>query len=214
MITTIIIDRGHATLDNKKNYATPGKQHKFEDGLHVYEGYENQKYVECIANYAMLEGFEVVFTVKPNDPKDPSLGERVRIANNHKNKKNALFLSVHNNAGGGKGQGTEVFTSKGKTLSDTFAESIFREIQQSFPYRKMRSDVTDGDMDKEENFYVLKNTAMPAILLEIGFFDNREDYEWLSNPANIEQISRAIVEGIKKACINLYGEKAWVSRNL
>lgn len=214
MIDTIIIDRGHATLDIHKKYATPGKQFTFPDGLKVYEGYENQKYAEVIAKFAMLEGFQVLFTVKPNDPKDPTLIDRVKYANTHKDRKTSLFLSIHNNAGGGKGQGTEVFTSKGKTLSDTFSESIFREIAHSFPYRKMRTDTTDGDMDKEENFYVLKNTSMPAVLLEIGFFDNREDYEWLSNPANIEQVSRAIVEGIKKAVINLYGEKAWVSKNL
>ena len=212
MIDTIILDRGHATLSNDKKYVTPGKQYKFPDGLHVYEGFENQKYTEAIARYAILEGFQVVFTVKPNDPKDPPLGDRVKFANNHKNKKTSLFVSVHNNAGGG--EGTEVFTSIGKTLSDTFAENIISKISETFPSRKMRLDLKDGDKDKEENFYVIKNTIMPAVLLEIGFFDNRKDYEWLSNEINIDRVARAIVEGIKSACITLYGVKAWENRHL
>lgn len=210
MINTIILDRGHATLSNDKKYATAGKQWKFPDGLHVYEGYENQKYTEAIARYALLEGFKVEYTVKPNDPKDPSLENRVQFANTLKDRKTSLFVSIHNNAGGGVG--TEVFTSVGKTQSDSFAEGIINEISKAFPDRKMRTDLKDGDKDKEENFYVLKNTSMPAVLLEIGFFDNRQDYEWLSNKINIDRVARAVVEGIKQTCITLFGEKAWIDR--
>jgi len=212
MIDTLILDRGHATLSNTNTYATPGKQYVFPDGLHVYEGYENQKYVEAIARHASLEGFKIVYTVRPNDIRDISLAERVRIANTFPDRKNALYISVHNNAGGG--EGTEVFSSKGKTLSDGFAEEILLSIEKEFPTRKMRYDKSDGDRDKEENFYVIKNTIMPAVLLELGFFDNRKDYEFLSNPLNIERMAKAIVTGVKNNIIKLYGVQAWQLRNL
>lgn len=197
MITTLILDRGHATLDKNGKYSTPGKQFKFDDGLHAYEGYENQKYVERIAHFAIKAGLKVVYTVEPSDPTDVSLVERVRIANRLPNKDGCLYVSVHNNAGGG--EGTEVFTSIDQTRSDLFAEHILEAIASKFPKRKMRLDTSDGDKDKESNFYVLKYTIMPAVLLEYGFFDNRKDYEFLSNACNIELMAEATVNGILKA---------------
>lgn len=194
---TIILDRGHATLDKDGKYATAGKQFKFPDGLHVYEGYENQKYVERLAFYAEKKGFKVVYTVNPSDPIDTSLTNRVRFANNLANARQCIYVSVHNNAGGG--QGTEVFTSIGETKSDIVAEEVIDAISLQFPLRKMRIDKLDGDKDKEANFYVLAKTIMPAILLEYGFFDNREDYEWLSNPCTIELLAKATIEGIYNA---------------
>lgn len=207
MIDTIIFDRGHATLDSKGKYVTPGKQFKFQDGLHVYEGFENQKYVEAMVKYAVKAGFNVEYTVNPINAEDPSLDYRVRFANTSKRKNSAIFISVHNNAGGG--QGTEVFTSKGQTLSDIYAENILKAYQGKYPNRKYRTDTKDGDQDKEENFYVLKNTIMPAVLLEIGFFDNREDYKWLSNPDTIDGIAKSTIVGVIRAIKQLYGETAW-----
>lgn len=194
MINTLILDRGHATLDKNDKYSTPGKQHKFEDGLHVYEGYENQKYVERLTHYAKKAGIKVIYTVEPSDPTDVSLGERVRIANRLPDKENCLYLSVHNNASGG--EGTEAFTSIGQTKSDKFAEAIIDAIQYKFPSRKMRTDTKDGDKDKESNFYVLQHTIMPAVLMEYGFFDNRKDYEFLSNSCNIDLLAEATIKGI------------------
>lgn len=213
MIDTIIIDRGHATLDAKGVYNTPGKRAEFPDGLKVYEGFENQKYAEVLAKKCVQAGFKVEFTVNPSDPSDPSLVTRVLKANSSKNRKTSIFLSLHNNAGGGKGQGTEIFTSVGQSLSDKFAEGILKEIKSLIPDRKIRSDISDGDLDKEEQFYVLRKTNMPAILFEFGFFDNREDYNWLSNPIVINKVCDAIVNGIIKVLISLYGKEAWETRN-
>lgn len=196
MITTLILDRGHATLNEQGYYATPGKQFIFPDKLHVYEGYENQKYTEALAKYGKEAGFKIEYTVKPNNPVDISLASRVTIANNLKDNKNSLYISVHNNAGGGKG--TEVFTSIGQTKSDLFAEGIINSIIEAFPKRPIRLEVKDGDKDKEENFYVLKHTYMPAVLIEYGFFDNREDYNFLSNPTNIDLLAKATINGIIK----------------
>lgn len=211
MITTLILDRGHATLDSKGKYSTPGKQYTFPDGLHVYEGYENQKYTEAIAEYAKTVGFKVEYTVEPKDPTDLPLYNRVMKANSSKARLNSLYISIHNNAGAGIG--TEVFTSIGKTLSDTFAEGILDSYQKNIPTRKLRMDTKDGDKDKEENFYVIAKTSMPAILIEFGFFDNREDYNWLSNPNTIKMMAKLTVDGIVNTNIQLYGKEAWETRN-
>jgi N-acetylmuramoyl-L-alanine amidase len=45
----------------------------------------------------------------------------------------------------------------------------------------MRFDTSDGDHDKEANFYVIKAAKMPATLIEVLFFDNYSDYKLLTN---------------------------------
>lgn len=195
MITTLIIDRGHATLSTSGKYVTPGKQFLYTNGTHVYEGFENQKYAETLSKKGIEAGFKIEFTVKPNDPRDPSLADRVKIANSSPNKNSAIFLSLHNNAGGGVG--TEIFTSIGATLADKYCESIFDSLKKIFPNRVLRTDTRDGDSDKEENFYVLKYTSMPAILFEFGFFDRWEDYVLLSSQVNIDKFCDSIIDGIK-----------------
>ncbi len=213
MINVIILDRGHATLGKDGKYVTPGKQAIFPNGMHVYEGFENQKYVECLAEKFKAEGFEIEYTVNPDDASDPSLVTRVLKANASKNRRTSFYLSVHNNAGGGKGEGTEVFTSVGQTLSDKFAQGILNEIKRVLPNRKVRSDISDGDLDKEEQFYVLRKTNMPAVLMEYGFFDNLIDYKYLSNPEIINKLCEATVNGVVNTLIALYGKEAWETRN-
>jgi N-acetylmuramoyl-L-alanine amidase len=68
-----------------------------------------------------------------------------------------------------------VFTSKGQTKSDIYAEFLFNEVQDAFPKWVYRMDTIDGDKDKEENFFVLSQTNMPAALSENGFFTNYKD---------------------------------------
>lgn len=204
-ITTLIIDRGHGTCNSTVKYPTPGKQATLPSGLHVYEGFENEKYAKELAKLGVEAGYKILFTVHPSDPSDISLNARVALANKVLDKAETLFISVHNNAGGGKGEGTEIFTSKGKTRSDDYGEGMLQEIKNTIPNRKLRIDSSDKDLDKEENFFVLKHTLMPAILLEIGFFDNEVDYKWLSSPSNITKFSKAIINGITKTNQKIFG---------
>ena len=79
--------------------------------------------------------------------------------------------------------------------------------------RKLKEKILDGKsitiVDKESNFYVLRNTTMPSVLLEYGFFDTPKDYEFLSNQKNIDKMAKATIEGIVQAIIKLYGKQAW-----
>ena len=51
--------------------------------------------------------------------------------------------------------GFSVYTSKGQTNSDKFAEILLKEFIQEFPDLELRSEPSDKDLDKEENFTVL-----------------------------------------------------------
>jgi ADP-ribose pyrophosphatase YjhB (NUDIX family) len=62
--------------------------------------------------------------------------------------------------------------------------------------RAFRMDTSDGDKDMEADFYVLKNTNCPAVLVECMFQDNKSDVEYLLSDAGKHSIMRSIIEGI------------------
>ena len=115
-------------------------------------------------------------------------------------KKNCIYLSVHSDAmpdgAHGKGSGFSVYTSVGHTPSDAIAEIFCATYIRRLPEFKFRRNLADGDSDHEENFYVLKNTTCPAILVENLFFDNRKEAEFLLSEAGQSQIAMTLFEAI------------------
>ncbi|MGV8961787.1 MAG: hypothetical protein ACOH2V_00130 [Candidatus Saccharimonadaceae bacterium] len=63
-------------------------------------------------------------------------------------------------------RGYSVYTTKGKTNSDTVAEILMKQFAINFPELRARPDKSDGDLDQEENFTVLMKTNCPAVLIE------------------------------------------------
>lgn len=108
-----------------------------------------------------------------------------------------LFVSIHCNSAASRGAaGYEVWTSPGDTLGDVLATFIFEQIAAEFPDRAGRTDLSDGDPDKESRFYVLVHTDAPASLVEMAFISNDEEAALLSDAAWQERYARAIVQGV------------------
>ena len=194
---TILLDNGHGGLDKGKYLTAPAKMHTFEDGFTIYEGYFNREIVKKIAY--QLKSLGIPHHVIVPGPEDMPLGERVRIANEiaAKNNGRAIYVSVHGNAGGGTG--FEVYTSKGQTKSDKVAGFYMDAMTEEFPEKAARTDLTDGDKDKEANFYVLKHTTCPAILTESFFMDKREDANLMMSYAGQVKIVNAHLKTIERA---------------
>ena len=53
-----------------------------------------------------------------------------------------------------------------------------------------------GTMIREANFYVLKYTYCPAVLVECMFQDNKCDVEYLLSDIGKHEIIRSLLEGI------------------
>lgn len=202
-----ILDAGHGGIDEDGRYTTCPNYDPFDEttwhkmhihgGKPIFEGEFNRRVVDAIA--AKLVNESVNFILLTPDCEDVNLEERVKEANSfYKTDKSCIFVSVHGNAFNTSAKGFEVFTSKGETRSDAIAEIFAVEMAKMFPSKVMRWDLTDKDKDKEANFYVLKNTDMPALLTENFFFDNPEDAKLMMSDEGVDRIAQAHVNAILK----------------
>ena len=188
----ILIDPGHG-ID------TPGK--RSPDGKFL-EYLWNRQIADLLLDRLMIMGIDASLVV--TETNDISLATRVQRVNRICSKvgaSNVILLSIHSNAAGDgskwmSAQGWSCYTSKGETKSDVIAECLYDAFEAEFTDRKIRKDMSDGDRDWEENFYVLQKSKCPAVLLENFFYDNRDECSWLLKDETKERIADAIVKGI------------------
>lgn len=96
-------------------------------------------------------------------------------------------------------RGYSVYTTKGKTNSDILAEILMKQFKASFPELKARTDMSDGDLDTEENFTVIVKTNCPSVLIEWNFQDNHEDVEILMSNVYNARLVEALMVAINRA---------------
>ena len=148
---------------------------------YLNESKETRAVVEKLIPLLEKKGYDVVnATVGRAATQSAYLKKAVQIANSSKAD---LFLSVHFNAGGGKG--CEAYTWKGRAVKQ--AVDACKNLERlGFKNRGIK----DGSQ-----MYVIKKSRMKAVLLEVCFVDNKADadiYKRLG-PAKIAQ---AIADGI------------------
>lgn len=198
---TYLVDPGHGGLINGI-YQTAGKRSpKFDDGSVLYEGVNNRDNANRLMDALEKEGIKSVDII--NSESDVSLVERVRRANLLAKGGNCVYISIHSDAHGNGSEwtpasGMSVYTSPGQTKSDEFAQLVIDRLQANFGETvKWRTDKSDGDEDKEENFYVLKETSCPAILIEAGFHTNKEEAKKMLSEDWKNKLTKSLVEAIK-----------------
>ena len=132
------------------------------------------------------KGVKVTLTRK--NEVDLDLPPRVSFAN----KTDAdIFVSIHANASRGKRRdinGLETFYFRG-WRGRLLAKGIQKQILR----------VSPGSPDrgvKQGRFYVIKNTKMPAVLVEIGFLTGRLDARRLEKATHRKRVAYAIAKGI------------------
>ncbi|TDF99390.1 N-acetylmuramoyl-L-alanine amidase family protein [Paenibacillus piri] len=100
-----------------------------------------------------------------------------------------LFVAIHGNSAGKetvRGVETYYYTEQ----SASFAALMHKQLLKStgFPDRKV----------KQSGFYVVKNTTMPSLLLEVGFLSNQTDESTMFQDAFQNQVAASIVAAIKQ----------------
>ena len=141
---------------------------------------------KIVKNLLSEKGVNVRLTRK--NEVDLDLPPRVSFANNTYAD---IFVSIHANASRGKRRdinGLETFYYRG-WRGRLLAKGIQKQILR----------VSPGSPDrgvKQGRFYVIKNTRMPAVLVEIGFLTGRLDARRLEKSEHRKRIAYAIAKGI------------------
>ena len=97
---------------------------------------------------------------------------------------------------GKRARGWSVYTSKGQTAADVLADCLAEAARKYLSNQAIRADWSDGDIDFEEGFYLLRHTSCPAVLTENMFMDNRQDLQFLESGSGQRAIIDLHVEGI------------------
>lgn len=128
-----------------------------------------------------------VLSVRPSSATSlgNSLSQRCTASNNFNPD---IFVSLHANAGGGRG--VEIYTYGGKNL-DAAQRILDNMVALGFRNRGIK----DGS-----KLYVIRNTVTPAMLIEICFVDT-DDVD-IYNRVGANAIADAIVKGLKGTTIN------------
>ena len=114
-----------------------------------------------------------------------SLAGRTQMANKQQAD---IFVSIHANAINMRRQDVNGL--------ETYYYNSGRRLAQTIHNRVLRSLPINDRKVRKARFYVLRKSAMPAVLVEVGFVTGREDALKLRNPHYRREMARAIADGI------------------
>ena len=188
----ILIDNGHG--NNTSGKRSPDG--KFLEAIYTRE------IAKKLQTDLIDRGYDAeLITPEDDDIPLPERVRRVNLACLRYGKSNVILISIHVNAAGNGSKwmnaaGWSVYTCKGQTDSDKLAECLCQAAIKNFPGRRIRTDMSDGDMDWEEGFYLLRKSLCVAVLTENFFQDSRSDLEYLQSKTGKQAIIDTHVEGI------------------
>ena len=191
---TIVLDPGHNYGGNDGAYAT-------HNGIRYIERDLNMQVALKLKSCLESEGYNVLMTRDVDDRftdavKD-SLKKRVELANS---KDTDLFISIHHDSSSSStASGFTAFysTVKGNSLRyDKKLSDISKKIATNIA-NKVSSDLGYKNRGARDNdFYVIKNTLTPAILLECGFISNATEAKKIANNDNQLKLAEKITSQI------------------
>lgn len=169
---TVVIDAGHGGHDNGGQWGRVYEKH-----LALDTAYRLESKLKAL-------GYQTVMTRRSDY--FISLPQRVSTGNRYRN---AIFVSIHYNyTWKQEVSGLETFFSsqEGRTLAQYVQSSLIR-----------RTRTVDRNA-KYARFYVIRNSQLPAILVEGGFVSNAAERNRMKSGWFRESIAQGIVDGIQR----------------
>ena len=182
----VMIDPGHGGFD-------PGKI-----GINgTYEKQINLSIAKELKKYLEDKGIEVVMTRESDEDLDGMEGKAHKNKDMQKrkeainNSKADILISIHQNAfTDSKVKGFQVFYYTGSVGGEQLAGSVDQILKEKINPENKRP------IKDTNNYYVLRVTKMPAIIVECGFLSNEEEEALLKDSKYQERLAHAIGEGI------------------
>lgn len=170
----VVLDAGHGAKDS----GAVGATGKYEKNFNLAIVLKTAELLKKESN------IDVVLT--RSDDTFLELKERAAIANNL----NAdLFISVHaNSSASSSASGTETYYQR--EASKALANVMHKYLVQA-------TGLSDRGV-RYGNFHVIRETKMPAVLLEVGYLSNKKDEALLFTDALQNKVAASIVSGIKE----------------
>lgn len=177
----IIIDPGHGGED--RGTESPFKPSYQEKSLTLTTS-------RMVRDFLKQMGYQTQMT-RDDDTFIP-LKMRASMANEAKP---ALFVSVHYNSAPSKeANGIEIFYYKSETDKERTAAS--KKLASTILSKVIERTQAKSRGVKAANFAVIRETDMPAILIEGGFLTNQEEMQKIKDPAYIKQLALGIAQGV------------------
>lgn len=172
-------------LDAGHGLKTAGKQ--TPDGIKEWS--INDKVRDKVVAFLKDYNVQIIHTDNDEGNTDESLASRL---NKYLNAGVDVFVSIHHNAFTGSwnsATGVEVYTDKNPTSEDTrLANCIYKRLVANTGMK--------GRGVKKENWYVINQNRIPAVLVEGGFMDGSNDYKYIISDAGQTAYAKAVADGL------------------
>lgn len=183
----VIIDPGHGGQDPGAQYGgIEEKNINLNIALRLKKSL-NDKGCNVILTREVDKDFYLPNFVLGKMAKRAELDQRIKMANmNHAD----LLISIHANSyPGGNSYGMESYYPVNSAEGKALAEFIQSELQHIQPDNKRVAKIGD--------YYLLNQTKMPSVLVEVGFLSNPKERKLLQTTSYQEKIAEAITKGIE-----------------
>lgn len=172
----IVIDAGHGAHD-------PGAS---KSGL--TEKSVNLKVAKLVEAKLEKAGAKVLMTRSTDT--FLSLEQRTEYAKKHYAE---AFVSIHvNSAGSSSAKGTEVYFDSSVNENSAESKLLATAIKNNIV---KRANMADRGV-KDQRYYVIRNNNIAAVLVELGFISNSEDFNKLASDQYIEIFAESIYQGL------------------
>ena len=184
----IALDAGHGLL-------TPGKRcSKVYDRHETREWWLNNRICDLVEEkLTSYSGYELVRVDDTTGASDVPLADRTIRANRWGAD---FYLSVHHNAGLTNGKGGGPVTIAYTKASDT-SLAYQKIVHECFVDRVGKFGNRAESMPRQ-NLHVLRETNMPAVLIECGFMDSETDVPMILSEAFAKRAAQGLTDALVK----------------
>lgn len=180
---TVVLDPGHGGRDaGTQSIAKPRQQEKTL----------TLTTARLVQGYLQRSGYQVWMTRE--DDRFVALEQRAKWANE---KHPRLFVSIHYNAApSSEAQGIEVYFYTSKEKNERTAHS--KRLAQMILRHAIAQTGAKSRGVKSGNYAVIRETTMPAVLVEGGFVTNEMELSKLKDPLYLQRLASGVARGIQE----------------